>query len=789
MDDSKDNEAELKTQKNSLRRNGTFACLLCPYSSDWRSNLKMHAERVHKTSIGELECCGISFSDKNAFRQHIAASHSRRFVCKTCGRCFTQATSLNRHVTKQSCLKKFNCNLCDYATSRKDYWDHHIQLHDFQGNKNECSSTLAAPADSPKQNSSSALLKETWFACSNCPFETKWEHSLKRHKMIHYRIPMESCWTNFSDRMKGRKRRALNGQRTADGRFQCATCNKVFKSAHLLRRHQPVHSGQKPFKCNFCDYASSRLWNLNHHKALKHKEKNQPTASPLSNQQILPDSLPNEGDVEIHRLPLSPRSLRPVVDKIALEPEQKQNEHELSNIKHKAMEPNKSPHSQSSFFQSASHPIVDSMNGETDEFDPQKSPIMIESILPDDGVDIQKNSTDEVCIFNCPVCPFNTKWPSALKRHVKIHEKQGIISPTSPSSATQHNPCSSSEPPLKKSVVLNCSLCPYSTKWPTNLKMHEGRMHKKKRCKCTTCGRVFSNVFVLRRHQKNHLLVKKFTCSVCNYASSQKGHLEKHMKSHKPREDSEPTVLSTGQSAECDTSLVRRLRSSRVIAPEREENILSGNDFTENGRRGVKRKRTSIDPVAMDVRNEGMVRGYEQKDQQREETQMAELSISESARQLQQSGRYTVESALSSPSKDSRGTLLPLPLSTIDSIYEEARLLRSQASQVQTVPSLLPLLLRLLELSSSTTKQIRATLEVEVRSRAIECSEYVWNASKMAIIRWDQLENATNRDTFLNAIRYAFGTLPVFINLEKKEHLEMLESVILLSFNTVKNWK
>lgn len=111
-----------------------------------------------------------------------------------------------------------------------------------------------------------------------------------------------------------------------------------------------MHSGQKPFKCNLCDYASSRSGSLNHHKALKHKEDNQPTALRLSNQLILPDSLPNEDsqtneeDVEVQRVPSLRSSFKPVVDKIVLEWDHKQimgNEYEICGVKHEEVEQSK----------------------------------------------------------------------------------------------------------------------------------------------------------------------------------------------------------------------------------------------------------------------------------------------------------------------------------------------------------------------------------------------------------------------------------------------------------------
>lgn len=124
----------------------------------------------------------------------------------------------------------------------------------------------------------------------------------------------------------------------------------------------------------------------------------------------------------------------------------------------------------------------------------------------------------------------------------------------------------------------------------------------------------------------------------------------------------------------------------------------------------------------------------------------------------------------------------------INSIQEEARQLRTQSAQVTTLSDLMPLLERLLELSASITNRIRGVMDVEARSQATECLEYVWNASKTAIVRWEDLKGRTNRDNSLNAVQYAYGTLPVFINWEQSKHLEMVENVLILSLNTVKNW-
>jgi hypothetical protein len=124
----------------------------------------------------------------------------------------------------------------------------------------------------------------------------------------------------------------------------------------------------------------------------------------------------------------------------------------------------------------------------------------------------------------------------------------------------------------------------------------------------------------------------------------------------------------------------------------------------------------------------------------------------------------------------------------LDAIQEEARQLRSQISRVTTISTVLSILERLMELSSSITNKIRFFgSDYELRFEAAELFEYVWGISKMAVCRWEEIEGSSFNNTSLRAVQYAYETLPVFINLEIYEHLEMMEHILILIINTVKN--
>ena len=52
--------------------------------------------------------------------------------------------------------------------------------------------------------------------------------------------------------------------------FKCDLCDYSASNAHHVRTHKRKHSGEKPFKCDQCDFAASRIDNLNVHKRNNH---------------------------------------------------------------------------------------------------------------------------------------------------------------------------------------------------------------------------------------------------------------------------------------------------------------------------------------------------------------------------------------------------------------------------------------------------------------------------------------------------------------------------------------
>ena len=54
------------------------------------------------------------------------------------------------------------------------------------------------------------------------------------------------------------------------GQYGCPFCPKIMKNTQGIKRHIMIHTGEKPFSCQFCQYSSNRNSNLRSHMKNAH---------------------------------------------------------------------------------------------------------------------------------------------------------------------------------------------------------------------------------------------------------------------------------------------------------------------------------------------------------------------------------------------------------------------------------------------------------------------------------------------------------------------------------------
>lgn len=126
------------------------------------------------------------------------------------------------------------------------------------------------------------------FICSHCgeTFSKKWKLNMheRQHEDRKLEVNCHICGKVMRGAMALKKHVSMVHE--TKPQFQCDFCNKSFKRKETLNVHRRIHTGEKPFPCARCDYASETKGNLKAHMWRKHKiQLGGPTAEQQQQQQ------------------------------------------------------------------------------------------------------------------------------------------------------------------------------------------------------------------------------------------------------------------------------------------------------------------------------------------------------------------------------------------------------------------------------------------------------------------------------------------------------------------------
>ncbi|TRY63399.1 hypothetical protein TCAL_01849, partial [Tigriopus californicus] len=290
------NFASSETHLRNVHGAAEFNCLICFESFPFAKELTDHNFLVHSQN-STLECpnCQIMIDlgdDGDGLISHVEVCNRAKFVdtlpkskgkqegqihqCDQCGKEFATGYLLKSHQKTHSDVW-LECKTCEFKTKYKQNLINHERRHvQGRGTVKNCICDLCGKAlrgpECLDKHIKSIHEKSLHFPCDKCDRAFTSSAMLKRHKNRFHAESDEFICKVCSYRAGDHIELSDHSKVHEDPTHKCQYCTKLFRRKHHLTIHERIHKGEKPFKCDICDYASNNSGNLIKHKKFVHQQ-------------------------------------------------------------------------------------------------------------------------------------------------------------------------------------------------------------------------------------------------------------------------------------------------------------------------------------------------------------------------------------------------------------------------------------------------------------------------------------------------------------------------------------